>query len=179
MKKIIKEAEKTGKRKFLAFTVLGLGMGFLVLVIIIGAGQNDFGITTYLGGNNTPIIESPNTFTKIITGETNPTSNALFDIKLSVPEKYRLISLGEDVSIVIELINFGETEKTNVSISYIITNSEGDVVLIEHEKKVVETQMSYLKTIDLPSLQSGNYKLFVEILYSNTSAIANGEFNIA
>ena len=49
-------------------------------------------------------------------------------------------------------------------------------MLIEHEKRVVETQASFLKTIDLPDLSYGNYKLFVEMLYSNTSAIATGEF---
>lgn len=103
----------------------------------------------------------------------------MFDVKLSIPEKYKLISPGEDVSVIVELINFGEAEKTNVSISYIVTNARGDIVLMEHEKKVVEPQMSYLKTIDLPYLESGNYKLFVELLYSNRSAIANGEFNVA
>jgi len=79
----------------------------------------------------------------------------------------------------IDLINFGGPGKTNVSLAYIITNSEGDIVLIEHEKRIVETQDSFLKTIDLPDeLKYGDYKILVEMLYSNTSAVTTGEFRV-
>lgn len=179
MKQINKETKHIGKSKVLTFVTLTLIVGFLIAVSILIMNQSGFSVTTYLGEKeNTLIQEISTTFTKIITGETNPTGNALFDIKLTISEKYKLINSGQNISIIVDLTNFGEAGKTNVAISYIITNSKGDIVMIEHEKKVVETQMSYLKTLDLPYLESGNYKIFIEILYSNASATANGEFNV-
>lgn len=179
MKEKNKGAKKTGQSKIMTFVTFALVGGFLVLVGMIALNRGSLPITTYLGERTTLITKGiTNTFTKIITGETNPSSNALFDITVTIPEKYKFIGQSDDISLIVELTNFGEAEKTIVSLSYIITNSQGDLVLIEHEKKIVETQMSYLKTIDLPYLESGKYKLFVELLYSNTSAMANGDFDV-
>ncbi len=105
-------------------------------------------------------------------------NNALFDIRLSIPKISREITMGENLLVSIDLINFGDPGKISTSISYIITNSNGDIILIEHEKKVVETQTSHIKVIDLPDLSSGNYKLFVEVIYFNASAIAVEEFKV-
>jgi len=168
-----KTLEKYKVLTFVAFALL-----VVLLISLLAMNPNRFGPTSFIEGNVTLIEKITNTITKIITGETNPTGNALFDIKLTIPEKYKVISSGENISIIVDLTNFGEAGKTNVSLTYIITNSKGDIVLIEHEKKVIETQMSYFKTIDLPYLERDNYKIFIEMLYSNTSATANGEFNV-
>ena len=140
--------------------------------------MQDFdGITTYVKSD----IQRKGLFyypVKIILEAAEAIGDALFDIILTIPEKSREIESGEDLLISIELINFGGPGETNVSIAYIITNSKGDIILIEHEKRVVETQASFLKTIDFPDLSYGKYKLFVEMLYSNTSAITTGEFKV-
>ncbi len=158
---------------------IGLGSSALIILIVtfvsVGIGGGDLGsITTYVKSETQEkgLFHS----VKIILEATEAIGDALFDVILTIPEKSREIEPGEDLLISIELINFGGPGETNVSIAYIITNSKGDIVLIEHEKRVVETQASFLKTIDIPDLSYGNYKLFVEMLYSNTSAIATGEF---
>jgi len=170
----------------------GIGLiSIVILILAIGAftnmrtsgGLSDItgdimGITTYVESDIQVTREPYSLPVKIILEKIEAVGNALFDIILTIPGKSRGAISSEDLLISIELINFGEPGKTNVSIAYIITNSKGDVVLIEHEKRVVETQTSYLKTIDLPDLESGYYILFVELLYSNTSAIATEEFTI-
>lgn len=115
---------------------------------------------------------------KIILQKAKEATGALFDIVLTIPENSRLLTYGENLPISIELINFGGPGKTNVSISYIITNSRGDIVLIEHEDKTVYTQTSFLKVIELGNAPMDDYKIFVEMLYSNTSATATGEFSV-
>nr|MCK4930262.1 hypothetical protein [Nanoarchaeota archaeon] len=149
-----------------------MAFAFLAFTNIIEG--EDSSITTYLGEQTK--IASLLPPLKLILEKTRSTSNALFDIILTIPEKSKRISPGENLLISIELINFGGPGKTDVSISYIITNDEGDVVLIEHESRVVETQTSFLKEIDLPALKYGVHKVLVELLYSNTSAVATGEF---
>jgi len=114
---------------------------------------------------------------KIIPLEREATG-ALFDIILLVPEKYREVKSGEELLLSVELFNFGGPGETTVYISYIITNSQGDVVLIEHEERTVETQDSFLKEIQLPEVKYGTYKVFIEMLYSNTSAVATSEFRV-
>lgn len=160
--------------------MVGLGstilIGLIVTLVGIGSGGRDIeGITVFVKSE----IQEKGLFylpVKIILEVAEAIGDALFDIVLTIPEKSREIESGEDLLISLELINFGGPGETDVSIAYIITNSKGDIVLIEHEKRVVETQVSFLKTIDIPDLSYGKYKLFVEMLYSNTSAIATGEF---
>jgi len=147
----------------------------LAIGVFMSTGTNGgdaSGVTSYIKAK-IPVAERLFVPVKIIL------EKAEADIILIIPEKSKEITPGEDFLVSIELLNFGGPGKTNVSMSYIITNSVGDVVLIEHEKKVVETQQSFLKTIDLPDeLTYGDYKLFVEMLYSNTSAVATGEFRV-
>ena len=151
----------------------------ITLVMFVGIGIEKEGLsalTTYSGDETQANKEQTYLPIKIILGKTEPASNALFDIIVTIPEDSREVIPGENLLLSIELINFGEPGKTNVSINYIITNSKGDIVLIKHERRVVETQLEFLNEIDLPDLKYGNYKLFVELLYSNTSAIATDEF---
>lgn len=114
---------------------------------------------------------------KIIRDSAEKIGDALFDIILTIPDDE--ILLRENLLISVELTNFGSAGKTDVELTYIITDSFGNVVLIEHEKRVVETQLSFLKEINLPNdLGYGNYNLLVEMLYSDTSALASKSFKI-
>ena len=156
---------------------IALAIGIFMNTGIYGGDAS--GVTSYIKAKISLNKEDPYLPVKIILGKAEAIGNALFDIILTIPEKSRELTPGEDLLTSIELINFGDPGKTNISINYIITNSKGDIVLIEHEKRVVETQDSFLKTIDLPDkLKYGNYRLFAEMLYSNTSAVATGEFRV-
>ena len=157
----------------LAVTFVGLSMGGGLMK------RGDLSsITTYVESEN-PVKELFNGPVKIIREATEAIGDALFDIILTIPDKSRQIKPNEDLMLSIELINFGSHGKTDVSLAYIITNSYGDVILIEHQDKVIQTQASFIKEIDLPEkLTYGTYKIFIEMLYSNASAIATGEFEV-
>ena len=167
-------------------TKMQIGINLAVfLILAIGVfmstgtnGEDASGITSYIKAK-IPLSERLFMPVKIILEKAEAIGNALFDIVLIIPEKSREITPEEDLLVSIDLINFGGPGKSNVSLAYIITNSEGDIVLIEHEKRIVETQDSFLKTIDLPDeLKYGDYKILVEMLYSNTSAVTTGEFRV-
>lgn len=159
----------------------GLSVFFILAMLAFmntGINMQDLGSITTYTKSEMPVKGPFYLPVKIILEKTKAISDALFDIILTIPEKSKEIISGEDLLVSIELINFGGPGETDVSINYIITNSEGDIVLIEHEKRIVETQASFLKEIDLPDVMYGDYKLFVELLYSNTSAIATEEFKV-
>lgn len=137
-------------------------------------------ITTFVrvDGGLPSFAEALAPIVRIITGPTGPGTQALFDIALEIPPRSAEVTSGKNLLISVALTNFGSGELTNISLNYIVTNSRGDVVFIEHEKNVVETQYSFLKALELPNLNKGQYQVFAELLYSNTSAIASEKFKI-
>ena len=157
---------------FLAVIGLIILIGFIGL--FFGSEQPLGSLTTYLGERTAALPNTP----VIIRQQVQRLGNALFDLHVTIPEKSQEIKAGEDILISVELVNFGNPGKTDVALSYIITNVQGEIVLIEHENQAIETQGSFLKSIHLPNLPLGKYTVFVEILYSDKSAIASSEFKI-
>ena len=157
------------KRYVIILLIVILGIVFLPL--------EDLSVTMYMPPEPGFLLKKLTNFVKIIPAQKEAEGDALFDIILTIPEKSKFIESGEKLLISVELLNFGQPGKINVTLNYIVTNSFGDLVFIEHENRVVETQISFLKELDLPKLR-GRHKLFVELLYSNTSAIASEEFTV-
>lgn len=176
-KKKVKDKKAEKKSKLIALAASLLVLGLFGLGISTGSLSGGLESITGIVGVKTSDLSSSPTITKIIPLKREATG-ALFDIIVKIPEAYQEVKSGEELLISVELFNFGGPGKTDVSIAYIITNSEGDVILIEHEERVVETQDSFLKEITLPETRYGDHKLFVEMLYSNTSAVATGEFHV-
>jgi len=104
---------------------------------------------------------------------------SLFDVVMTIPEKMRTIRSGEDLLISMEMINFGESGHTDTELTYIITKEDGgDVVYLEHEERIVETQDQFLKYLELGNLQHGNYKVYAMLVYDNSTATASSEFEV-
>jgi hypothetical protein len=152
------------------FAAIGIALLFLGSPSFTTFLNSDGGLSLFSQGPLNPI--------KIISGITGAATKALFDIALTIPPESANINPGQSLLTSVALTNFGSEGQTNVSLTYIVTNSRGYVVFIEHENRVVETQESFLKTLALPRLDSGEYHLFSELIYSNTSAIASGTFNV-
>jgi len=161
-------------------------VNFFILIVVFSvsmAGNTYLGELNKLNTTETTVDlgeKEPRIFlpVRIVRETTEAIKNALFDITISLPEKPKEGVPAKDLLVSVNLINFGEPGKINVSINYILTNSNGDIILIEHEKRTIETQMSFLKTIELPELPPDSYKIYAELMYSNTSAIAAEQFDI-
>lgn len=164
--------DKVGKWTPLVAAILVLG----AFGVSVSSGLFSGGIesVTMLG---TGEINVEHKAAKIIPFSSEKTG-ALFDLVLTIPEKSKYLKSGDDLLVSLELTNFGGPGKTPTMITYIITNDAGEIVMIEHENREVETQSSFLKEIDLPEGMYGSYKIFVEMLYSDTSASAQDEFRV-
>lgn len=155
--------------------VPGIAITALIVLMIFTFTGNGLGsITTYLGEK----VPDTSSIPSIIRDNMATNDGSLFDIDLTIPNEYKNIMPENKLIASVELTNFGKSGKTPVSISYIITNANNNIVMIIHENRIVEQQDAFLKEIDIPKLYYGPYRLSIEILYSNTSAFAHEDFNI-
>jgi hypothetical protein len=112
--------------------------------------------------------------------KTPPASEkALFDIVSTIITPQ--ITLGENLTARISLLNFGNKTNLNVTLNYLITDSNNNTILSEKEIVPVEIQAEFIKEFMLPSqITLGEYKLFVEINYEGQEkeAVSQGSFEI-
>lgn len=102
----------------------------------------------------------------------------LFDVNLELLEK--TISPQKKLSIVITLINLGVPGKVSAELFYQIKDKKGEVVYEEKEVVPVETQIEFIKDINISELKEGEYTLLVDLSYEGQKepAQAEGEFTI-
>lgn len=87
------------------------------------------------------------------------------------------VAPGEELPIEVKLMNFGEGEKVDVTISYKILNSLDQTVFKRSETVAVETTSHYVKRIKIPEhFSEGDYTVVTEIIYQNQKAPAVSEF---
>jgi len=104
---------------------------------------------------------------------------ALFDVRVKIPEKYQVVSPGKEVAANVELFNLGETGIIDLEVEYFIRNEEGETIVSEKETIAIETQANFVKTMQLPSdLEDGNYIFYVRTTYDDKVASASAWFEV-
>jgi len=96
--------------------------------------------------------------------------NVLFDIKLEVLKSES--SLGK-ISSAVSLINVGAPGRVEVLVDYKVKNNVGEIVYEETEKVPVETQIEFIKEIDISDLPDGGYSLVANLRYEGQVEPAN------
>lgn len=104
----------------------------------------------------------------------------LFDIKATIPSQYKVVSPGERVSAEIMIYNLGETGRIDANIGYIVKDSNGKTIVDNEESIAIETQASFIKTIQLPrDIAYGYYLLYIKVSYNGNVASASDDFSVA
>ncbi|MCL5018622.1 MAG: hypothetical protein M1416_02565 [Candidatus Pacearchaeota archaeon] len=105
--------------------------------------------------------------------------DALFDLRVNIPEEYSNVLPGKEILAEIELFNLGLLKRADVEIEYVIEDDEGNKVLTEKETIAVETKVGFLKRIKVPeNVNSGKYILYVKVKYNERFASATATFNV-
>jgi len=105
--------------------------------------------------------------------------NALFDIKVEIPEEYSIINPGDELLAKIWLYNFGDLERTDVFLDYYILNRDGETILHQKETLAVQTQLSFIKEFKIPlDIKSDKYLLLANVTYGRESANAAAWFSV-
>lgn len=159
-------------------TTIILSLGQTKKIDIDQDGQPDITITlnNIINGNAVititklpqPTTETPETTSPILKkGEQKP----LFDVKISIPDKYKTVFPGEDILAEITLINVGSTGKVDVELTYTLKNQQGQTVENHTDTKAVETTTGLTKIFTTtPDAQPGQYALTVTLKYQQYTA---------
>ena len=98
---------------------------------------------------------------------------SLFDVKIQIPEKFKVVNPGDEVLAGVSIYNLGEIKRADADVSYIVKDSDGNITFIESESVAVETQTSLIKTIKIPeNAKPGYYFVYVMVKYENEVASA-------
>ncbi len=103
----------------------------------------------------------------------------LFDVIVSIPQKYQELSPTDQLLAEIRLINIGDIGLVTVDIEYNIIDAQQQVLFREYATKTVETEAEFLKEIELPpGLAPGDYTFVVILRYEEDTATAGYQFKV-
>jgi PGF-pre-PGF domain-containing protein len=103
----------------------------------------------------------------------------LFDLNVKIPVKYKEVQPGEEVLAQFSIVNAKKTGLVDVNITYGVLDWEGNLITGRHETVALETQTSFVRSLNIPSdLKPGEYFLFGEIVYNDIFANSGDSFKV-
>ena len=106
-------------------------------------------------------------------------SDALFDVSLTVPDSDRYIRPGENLRSFISLLQVGDPDEVDVTVNYIIKNFDGETLLTESETFRVFRTKSYVKEFLTADLSLGDYVAGIEVIYPGGFATSSAHFTVS
>jgi hypothetical protein len=105
----------------------------------------------------------------------------LFDVKITVPPEYKSVKAGEDISVIVKMLNVG-LYGTAVDVELILYITDLDrVILYETSKEIiaVETNLSVNRILHVPfDARSGTYLVLGDVKYTNISVNTYDTFTV-
>lgn len=104
----------------------------------------------------------------------------LFDVVVKIPRQFKIVPPGDDISVVIQLINFGKSgSPVDVKVVYLITDHEGKLISERSETVAVSTQLSMIKTFTINhAAREGEYTITVKVPSKDVIASGSDSFTV-
>lgn len=103
----------------------------------------------------------------------------LFDVSLYLPSTSRRIYPGGELSISPTIFNLADIPKTELLVTYLIKDFEGNTILETQEKLLMETQVSFTKSLHLPeNIKTGKYVVSMYVKYKDSFGISSETFDV-
>jgi len=103
----------------------------------------------------------------------------LFDVVLTIPEKFWIINQGENLVLESDIINLGGPIEGKLSVNYIIKDLENNIIVMDKDFVSIKDRLSLTKEIRLPkSISSGNYVAIVEVIYQDLKVVSSRFFQV-
>lgn len=106
------------------------------------------------------------------------TDTSLFDVLLSIPRAMKVIGIGDNLEVQVDLLQMGLKEKMDVTLNYVVKDFDGSVYIKESETIAVYDQKKFSKKFFTENLPAGNYVVGVELIYPDGVAVASSHFKI-
>jgi hypothetical protein len=107
-------------------------------------------------------------------------TGTLFDVVVKIPRQFKIVPPGDDISVVIQLINFGKAgSPVDVKVVYSITDHNGKLISERSETLAVATQLSVLKTFTINhAAREGEYTITVKVPSKDIIASGSDSFTV-
>ena len=106
------------------------------------------------------------------------TENFLFDVQISVLDRFRTVLAGDALKAQVNLLQVGHRDKVDVLVNYIIKDFEGKSYLEESETFFVLEAKDYVKEFPTHNLEPGSYIIGLEVLYPGAFATSSAQFEV-
>jgi len=103
----------------------------------------------------------------------------LFDVSLTIPESFKIISPGNNIESFISLIQIGPIEQVEVTATYLIKDFDGNVLFTETESFFVLESKNFVKEFPTADLAEGDYIAGIEVTYPEGFAASSDRFTIS
>ena len=154
---------------FLSDNLIELGIGESKTIDVVFIALSQTGIFTgkiIIGGKT--ILVSLNIRTKLL----------LFDSNIVVLNRDYLVRQGDKLETEITLIPFGDPERLDVTLNYVIKDFDEEVFLTHSETLLVEEEVTFRRDFDTGILPIGAYVVGLELVYPNGVAPSSASFTI-
>ncbi|MBI4250227.1 hypothetical protein HY622_01415 [Candidatus Uhrbacteria bacterium] len=124
-----------------------------------------------------PLTDTASSKLPVIADTAKPQQDAvqpsidLFDVSVSTPEQYNLISKGQSVVAQIKIDSGKPSQNHDIAVHYVVQNSQGTNVITEQERVSFEGKTAFVKSFVVPSEQeAGRYRIIVRLPDYDTQA---------
>jgi len=101
----------------------------------------------------------------------------LFDVKVETLPEYRMVYPGNKVMAQLTIYNLGKIGRVDVNVEYGIKDWDGNVIISRNETLAVETQVSVVENLNLPStIKPNSYIFYSRVSYSNVIGTGSDTF---
>ncbi len=88
----------------------------------------------------------------------------LFDVGVEIVQGGEVVASGDYLVVEVDIVNLGEPKRRNVLVSYFLKDSRGEVLFLEEEIGIIDTQLVLPKTFRVPTdFVNGDYILYVNV----------------
>lgn len=126
------------------------------------------------------MISSDSAKKELLVGIEVESKKPLFDVKVSIPERYKYIMPKQELFAEIEIYNLGEIEhEVDASIEYILMDFNGKEIYSDQETVALYTKINFLKSFKIPEdAPFGRYVLYIRTTYDGKIGSASTWFNV-
>jgi hypothetical protein len=92
----------------------------------------------------------------------------LFDVKVEILPEYKIVYPGDKVMAQLTIYNLGKIGRVDVNVEYGVKNLSGNIIINGNETLAVETQVSSVKSLNMPStIKPDSYIFYSIVSYNN------------
>lgn len=106
-------------------------------------------------------------------------AQGLFDVNVNIPDQYLTVERGGQVVGDVHIYNLGNLGRIDANVTYTVKDENGNTITSQNDTVAVETQVEYLKTLNVPrDAKPGKYVFYVQVTYDSKIADASAFFDV-